>query len=113
MDLLDLWRWLSEWTRNEMLSALFWIVGGLMIGWLFHKKKFRDLNNRVDDLERKRDQQPTINVVQQIGMRSPSTAEGNAVMSSTITRIESIPQAEYNKLKDEGKADDGVIYLTH
>ena len=38
--------------------------------------------------------------------------DGNAVMSSTITRIESMPQAEYDKLRKEGKARDSVIYLT-
>ena len=81
-----------------------------MIPGLSHKKEFRKLRKEM----RKMKQQPTINITQQqLAVHGTSPNEdGNAVMSSTITRIESMPQAEYDKLRKEGKARDGVLYLT-
>ena len=85
-----------------------WLVK--MIDWLSHKKEIRELRKEIREMT----QQPTINVTQQqltVQGTSPNE-DGNAVMSSTVTRIESMPQAEYDKLRKEGKARDGVVYLT-
>ena len=101
--------WLVKWLANVALSSAIVAAVVGVIGWLYHKKEFRELRKEIREMK----QQPTINVTQQQLTQGTSPNEdGNAVMSSTITRIESMPQAEYDKLRKEGKARDGVIYLT-
>ena len=103
--------WLVKWLANVVLSSAIAAAVVGMIGWLYHKKEFRELRKEIRDMK----QQPTINVTQQqltVQGTSPNE-DGNAVMSNTITRIESMPQAEYDKLRKEGKARDGSIYLTN
>ena len=49
-----------------------------MIGWLYHKKEFRELRKEIREIK----QQPTINVTQQLAVHGTSPNEdGNAVMS--------------------------------
>ena len=101
--------WLVKWLGNVALSYAIVAAVVWVISWLSHKKEFRELRKEIREMK----QQPTINVTQQLAVHGTSPNEdGNAVMSSTITRIESMPQAEYDKLRKEGKASDGVIYLT-
>ena len=101
--------WLVKWLANVALSSAMVAAVVGMIGWLYHKKEFRELRKEIREIN----QQPIINVTNQLAVQGASPNEdGIAVMSSTITRIESMPQAEYDKLRKEGKADDGVIYLT-
>ena len=101
---------LVEWLGNVALSSAIATAVVGMIGWLCHKKEFRELRKVIREMK----QQPIVNITQQqltVQGSSPNE-DGNAVMSSTVTRIESIPQAEYDKLRKEGKERDGVIYLT-
>ena len=95
---------------REALSYGIAVAVGLMIGWLFHKKQFRELREKIDGIEK----QPTVNIINQVDSRSVSLNEKeHVVKSKTITHIESMPQAEYNKLKEDGKTDESTIYLTN
>ena len=84
-----------------------------MIPGLSHKEELRKLREEMSKMK----QQPTVHVTQTqtqqlAGYGTSPNEDGNAVMSSTITRIESMPQAEYDKLTKEGKTSEGVVYLT-
>ena len=117
--------YLASLLRDEMvLYAMYCIATGVavVIGTLIfgrgYKKRIKSMEAKIGDLDVIKaklaaiESHPIINVSQQVAVHSGShNEEWRHVMSSTVARIESIPQAEHNRLKKNGKLRDDTVYL--
>ena len=127
------------WNKNQLISLVslvrdemawygmryivFAVVGsaGLMLGILLfgrgYKKRIKALETAVKDLNGIKatlaamQTHPIINFTQQVAVHGggPPNEEGHYVMSSTIKRIEAMPQADFDQLEKTAK---DTVYLT-
>ena len=115
MDLSNFLEWLAEWTRTQILSVVFGIVCGLVIGWLFHKRQFREVKKRLDALETNKSDgiergHQEINIGPQFYFSGePASGEDRPVISKSIRRIETLTQEEMDALPVKEK---GTLYIT-